>query len=43
MKIAEYIKNQLKEDELGERLPFDTDPFKQSVGSRVWQVVKKGF
>ena len=42
-KIAQYIKNQLKEDELGDRLPFDTDPFKQSVGSRVWQAVKKGF
>ena len=43
VKIAQYIKNQLKDDELGDRLPFDADPFKQSVGSRVWQAVKKGF
>ena len=42
-RIKEYIKNQLKEDELGTKLPFDTDPFKESVGQRVWQVVKKGF
>ena len=27
-KIKEYIQNQLKEDELGDRLPFDKDPFK---------------
>lgn len=43
VQIEQYIKNQLKEDELGDRLPFDTDPFKGSEGSRVWQAVKKGF
>ena len=42
-KIKEYIQNQLKDDELGDRLPFDKDPFKESTVSRVWQVVKKGF
>ena len=42
-KITEYIKKQLKEEEQGERLPFDGDQFKKSVGSRVWQAVKKGF
>ncbi len=31
VKIKEYIKNQLKEDELGEQLTFsDTDPFMAS-------------
>lgn len=42
-KIKEYIQNQLKDDELGDRLPFDKDPFKESTVSRVWQAVKKGF
>jgi putative transposase len=40
-KISEHIKNQLKEDELGDRLPFDGYPFKKSVGSRVWQGIDK--
>jgi putative transposase len=42
-KITEYIKKHLKEDDLGDRLPFDGDPFKKSVGSRMRQAVKKVF
>jgi putative transposase len=41
-KISEYIGNQLKEDKLGDLLPFDDNPFGKGDG-RVRQAVKTLF
>jgi hypothetical protein len=41
-KISEYIGNQLKEEKLGDLLPFDENPFSKPDG-RVRQAVKTLF